>query len=88
MRGQPRIVCAAIRNSLGEIIIGVRHFDGSMCEQIKKNPDKWIVTDQGFIDQFSNFHTREEAWKIAIEADQIIRRCPGDEGKLYSENLY
>lgn len=89
MRSQPRIVCSAIRNSVGDVIIGIRHYDAEMCEQIKQYPPgKWIVNEQGFIDQFHNFHTREEAWKIANEADQIIRRCPGDEGKLFSENLY
>lgn len=47
--------------------------------------------DAGFIDQFGNFHTRTEAWKIAEAAGQIFRRCGGDTvngGTLYSENLY
>lgn len=88
MRSQPRIVCAAIRNNAGDVIIGIRHFDPGMHEQIKKSSSCWIVNEQGFIDQFSNFYTREEAWKIASESNQIIRRCPGDEGKLFSENIY
>lgn len=89
MRSQPRIVCAAIRNIKGEVIIGVRHFDIEMHEQIKQNSSElWSNSEQGFIDQFYNFYTREEAWKIALEADQIIRRCHGDEGKLFSENIY
>lgn len=88
MRSQPRIVCAAIRNNAGDVIIGIRHFDLGMHEQIKKSSSCWIINEQGFIDQFSNFYTREEAWKIASEADQIIRRCHGDEGKLFSENIY
>ncbi len=56
--------------------------------------------EQGFIDQFCRFVTREEAWKIADKQGQIRRqtgfekhgipRKPaiGDEGKLFSENLY
>lgn len=89
MRSQPRIVCAAVRNLKGDIIIGIRHFDEEMAKQIKRtSPAEWIDSEQGFIDQFHDFHSREEAWKIANEANQIIRRCPGDEGKLYSENLY
>lgn len=32
--------------------------------------------------------TREEAHEVAKAAGQIIRRCGGDEHKLYSENLY
>ena len=45
--------------------------------------------EQGFIDQCGNFLTREEAWKVAEAADQIIRTGPGFSGPmLYSENLY
>jgi len=35
--------------------------------------------------------TRQEAWVVAIEANQIIRRVGGDDendGMLYSENIY
>lgn len=88
MRSQLRIVCAAIRNSAGDVITGIRHFDLGMHEQIKKSSSCWIVSEQGFIDQFSNFYTREEAWKIASEANQIIRRCHGDGKELFSENIY
>ena len=88
MQSQPRIVCAAIRNNAGDVIIGIRHFDLGMHEQIKKSSSRWIVSEQGFIDQFSNFYTREEAWKIASESNQIIRRCHGDGKELFSENIY
>jgi len=44
--------------------------------------------EQGFVDQHGEFMTREEAHKVAIEAGQIIRRCGGDEERLFSENLY
>jgi hypothetical protein len=45
-------------------------------------------SEQGFIDTWGNFLTREEAWVNATFNNQIIRRCGGDEGRLYSENLY
>lgn len=51
----------------------------------------FISAEQGFIDRFSKFHTRVEAWKIAESAGQIRRRVGGDTtngGTLYSENLY
>jgi hypothetical protein len=32
--------------------------------------------------------TREEAFEVASAAGQIIRRVGGDDGKLFSENLY
>jgi hypothetical protein len=44
--------------------------------------------EQGFIDQRGEFMTREEAHKVATKSGQIIRRCGGDDGRLFSENLY
>lgn len=56
--------------------------------------------EQGFIDQYGNFLSRSEAWKIADKMGQIRRptshekelnpRQPnmGDDGLLFSENLY
>lgn len=53
---------------------------------------KWLrqlqLAEQGFIDQRGAFLTREEAHKVATGAGQIIRRCGGDDGRLFSENLY
>ena len=43
---------------------------------------------QGFLGNDGNFYTRERAREIAIEANQIIHRCGGDEVRLYSENLW
>lgn len=51
----------------------------------------FIDNEEGFIDQHGNFHTRQQAWKIAEANGQIIHRCGGDTangGTLYSENLY
>ena len=85
-----RVVCAAIKNSRDELILGPRHYDRSMIDQIRKEREHWApaTVTQGFIDQFGTFLTREDAWEIAIRRGQIIRRVHGDEGKLFSENLY
>lgn len=83
-----RIVCAAIRKS-GHIICGARHFDPIMRAAIYLLPDQSATGwEQGFIDQFGEYLTREQALEIAKHDGQIIRRCGGDEKRLYSENLY
>jgi len=89
----PRVVCAAIRETGGEIILGPRHFDATMWNQIAnsrlQDMDRWRAADQGFLDQFGRFLTREEAWEIATAAGQIFRECgPPGGGCLYSEHLY
>lgn len=81
-----RVVCAALRNQDGMIVCGARHNDAVMRAQM--GSADWRKADQGFIDQYGVFMTREEAHKVAIEAGQIIRRCGGDEKRLFSENLY
>lgn len=46
---------------------------------------------QGFLTSKYRFVDRYEAWKIALEQRQIVRRVGGDTengGKLFSENLY
>ena len=89
-----RIICAANQHkTTGEILLGIRHCDKFMGQQRKRLPDigKNSEWKQGFIDRMGQFHTRTDAWKIAQEANQIIRRCGGDDtdgGTLYSENLY
>ncbi len=86
-----RVVCAANRNKdNGRIICGARHWDKVMHSQrpdIMKEPTfRW---EQGFIDQFGDFLTREQAWDIAVAQGQIFRLCyEGQKGYLYSENLY
>lgn len=96
------VVCAANRflgaNRFGTnsvIVLGARHFDACMHEQIKilgfagfnLISGDW---EQGFIDQFGVFMDRKEALFVASTAGQInVRRtktCPLDE--LYSEDIY
>lgn len=90
-QGQQYIVCAAARNSeTGKIVCSPRHYD-YICHQSIPDEEKyesWKYADQGFVDQFGKFLTRAEAWKIAVAAGQIRRRCGGDGEELYSENLY
>lgn len=88
-----RIVCAAMRcKKTGKIIASVRHWD-EICNQAFPNEEAILEFDdeQGFLDNRYQFLTREEAWKVALAANQIIRRVGGDDakgGRLYSENLY
>lgn len=97
--GKPRVVvCAANRSTVtGKIIAGARHWDSVMRQQVewlkgepgdRKMPDEWIGAEQGFIDQYGQWMTREEAWKVAEVAKQIKYPSGWDKGTLYSEDLY
>ena len=83
-----RVVCAAIRNSDGDIICGPRHFDQIMRCQIAKSKGDWGEAEQGFVDQRGEWLTREHALHVALARGQVIRRCGGDDHQLFSENLY
>jgi hypothetical protein len=92
-RMQQRVVCAANRcEKTKQIAIGVRHSFPIMRNNMEAMyMGSWTTSEQGFVDQFGTFLTREEAWVVASAAGQIIRRCSGDTvdgGTLYSENLY
>lgn len=92
------VVCAACR--YGDLIIcGARHFDKVMHSQLKQlREDKLFEfesagrADQGFIDQYGVFMTREEAFIVARDAGQLnVRRSKTPhEGstELFSEDLY
>lgn len=92
-----RIVCAA--NKYGSLVIaGVRHacstmygvkeaLDARYCD-INEDYGEEV---QGFLTSKHRFVDRQEAWTIAVEQQQIVRRVGGDTSKggtLYSENLY
>ena len=85
-----RIVCAAVLYPDGTMLVGPRHFDNVMLEQYKRFGIKDSETErvQGFVDQWGEFLTREEAHAVATQQGQIVRRCGGDNGRLFSENLY
>ncbi len=94
---QRRIVCAANRFKLKDggtlVIPGARHYSKDMAEVLDQVSDK-LVSDhvcgvnQGFIDQYSNYWTREEAMIIATYANQVRIERGGSEKELYSEDLY
>lgn len=92
---KPYMVCAAIRRDDGLIICGARHFDKLMLgvlrdsDQELRERHKFNMSDQGFVDQFGRFYTREEAMQVARQNDQI--RWPDDmlsETALHSEDMY
>jgi hypothetical protein len=101
MRPDPVIVCAAMRHRpTGLIVAGARHFDTVMRPIIEKLGLGHVDWDQGFIDQYQQFYDRKTAWKIADVNGQLRRPTTyertyaprpagvGDEGILFSENLY
>lgn len=71
------------------IVLGARHFDERMREQIAAAEGRlfWNPSQQGFIDQFGFFYNREEAWAIAEKNGQIKKEV-STPGTLYSESLY
>lgn len=99
---QRRIVCAACRVQIGEqtlVVLGARHMDRRMTRNLEAMGwSKYVRRrradiEDGFIDQYGVFHTREDAWVIAETANQIVYRIPSDTNadgshKLWSENLY
>ena len=85
---KPVIVCAAIRHrETGVIIASPRHFDMiavGVIEVIGKPLEYWADAEQGFIDQFGTFYSREDARVIALE----MGKKPELKGTLFSEDLY
>jgi hypothetical protein len=93
---QRRVVCAALRATDGDVLIGIRHYSKDMTKMIERNlmvkfchlHDK----NQGFVDQYGEYMSREEAYIVALDAGQILYPEACQEGtngmKLYSEGLY
>lgn len=84
------VVCAACRWPDGHIISGIRHYSPDMRLSIALqgyNPVE-VGIEQGFIDNYGNFLTRQEAYKIAVENKQYRPYEPFTPGTLYSEDLY
>ena len=89
---QQIVVCAACTDG-ATVAAGARHWDSVMRSQVhaisreKTKPlSQW---EQGFIDQFGDFLTREEAMQIVKDNGQPfdIDRNRGD-SVLFSEGLY
>lgn len=98
-RVQRRIVSAANRfydKATGEMIViaSARHYStlmGNMILFLRARGielSKAYGDDQGFIDQFDDYHTREEALLIAQWADQLPYEKCSPEDELFSEDLY
>ena len=94
-----RVVCAAIRAPNGDILLGIRHYSEDMHKQISArrgvdglNFKHRHDEDQGFVDQHGIYMSREEAYKVAEAAGQILYPDACGQGldgpKLYSEGLY
>ncbi len=92
-----RVVCAAIRAADGSVLLGIRHYSKDMHSQINARIDRVAFLhrhdeDQGFVDQYGVYMSREEAYSVALVAGQIIHPEACGEGldgpKLYSEGLY
>jgi hypothetical protein len=87
------VVCSANRYSNGLMLVGLRHWDTQMHHQAMAYKAQGVLPtdaspEQGFLDNNGVFLTRQEAWVVAVAAGQVVRRVGGDEGCLYSENLY
>jgi hypothetical protein len=97
----PHIVCAA--NRFGDLIVpGPRHFDDTMYRLIERlvniEETKGVAVlsaslgdwEQGFIDQFGRFWSREQAMQIVKDNKQPfdIERNGGSDSLLFSEGLY
>ena len=92
---KPWMVCAACRwDGAVEntpMLLGPRHWDKAMHNQADQadivNRLEW---EQGFIDQWGRFYTREEAMKCVKASGQPFNneRNGGHETELFSEGLY
>ena len=90
------VVCAA--NRFGDLVIcGARHYDSVMCRVIKELGGMEAVHDglerddieQGFIDQYGAFMSRDEAAFVVVSNKQAIAEPEQAElGRLISENIY
>lgn len=84
-----RIVCAANKSPCGLIFCGSRHFSNAMYAQIVAAGIDTHSTEQGFIDQYDRFWTREQAYEImVIEGQEMRYDAVVIPGCLFSENLY
>ena len=89
---QRRVVCAALRAADGRVLLGIRHYSHDMHEQLARRDDRLRFQhlhdpNQGFVDQFGVYMTREEAYAVALAAGQIIYPEALRRGFGWSETL-
>lgn len=82
------VVCAANRFPCGLVICGARHWDEIMCNVADRLGLRGGNEEQGFVDQWQNFMTREEAAQVALINKQPLREMVIKGDYLFSENLY
>ncbi len=93
---QQVVVCAAcFDKTTGTLILGPRHWDDLMRDHYHMLPEsvrpKAVRMEQGFIDQFGAFLTREEAFQIVQKNGQPFDAEANSHGRgkeLFSEGLY
>ncbi|AXF41412.1 hypothetical protein SHAb15599_00046 [Acinetobacter phage SH-Ab 15599] len=87
-----RIVMAAAKSPSGHVIPSIRHGDEIFFriadEIFDPEVENYHLWTQGFLTNKKRFVEREEAWTIALAANQIIRDQDKCVGTLYSEHLY
>ncbi|QEQ94862.1 hypothetical protein pEaSNUABM56_00062 [Erwinia phage pEa_SNUABM_56] len=100
IRVQRKIVCAAnvfrLINDEKIVIPASRHYSKIMGGLAKMLKEKGIIQtnivagdNQGFIDQFDDYHTREDAFIIAQHSGQPFdAERNGHNRELFSEGLY
>jgi hypothetical protein len=86
---QQVVVCAANKMPDGLLLCGARHWDSVMRAQAKAlcyNKGYMARAEQGFIDQFGTFLTREEAMVIVSQSGQPFNiERNGRDVHLFSE---
>ncbi len=87
-----KIVAAAIKSRRSDIIYYLdppaRHHDVIQIMPVVGSGPRRERGTQGFLTSSGRFVDRAEGLAIAIAANQIIRRCGGDDDELFSENLW
>ena len=81
-----RVVCSAARYG-NMVIAGVRHFDpvmGNVAGAI--DPANLFDWEQGFLDNRSEFLSRNDALVVAVAANQVVKKH-GRADELYSEDF-
>ncbi|MDQ3750807.1 MAG: hypothetical protein M3367_17580 [Acidobacteriota bacterium] len=76
---------AAIKQN-GIIYVGKRHYN-RIAVMIECGLPKPVTGEQGFVTEKGEFVTHEEALKIAVANNQIIKKH-GSSSELYSEDPY
>src|SRR5688572_25143627 len=96
-----RVVCAA-NHFDGVIVLGLRHNDEFMQDAVKRVTASMSGTEQmsfkvgiyglsaqGFLTNRGRWVDRKQAYELASDQDQILRKTGGMNSKvLYSEDVY